>query len=382
MRIINKKPVKRCEKCNHLIPLHFDKCPYCEGTVLVKHGIPESNNTEIDDTEFHMPPLSKKAKKRILYAGIAVVAVGLVAIIISLISSLFVLNKTIFEPIDDEELQSLIDDDPGFAAKYQWIAVMRDNIVLEEEKALYEKVTYKELCDFIDVYTDTAKCNEIARKANEEFNEKYYNPIIPKLEAKIEEFTEYINTHDVENYLEIEVGKRYEYEHGRYYPGFYFTLSFPTEQILDCRVRYGMYNKKWGYLHYSARGEANLEELQEMCESARYRWTDISSFSPNIYDEWELDFEILSVTKANGEVISPEEARKVVTPVVLEYLEDPYEYTELLFIREQIDSNFPDRNDYIYKKLDEELDAINPICNKLVNRFNDTRCSLPCGWNQ
>ena len=79
MRTIAFKPVKRCERCNHLIPQSMTECPYCQGKLHIK-----DEEAPMPTPSFTMPQFSRKTWY--IIAGV-VAAIAVVAVLSSLLSS-------------------------------------------------------------------------------------------------------------------------------------------------------------------------------------------------------------------------------------------------------------------------------------------------------
>lgn len=103
MTIIDLKPVRRCEHCNHLIPASMADCPYCSQRAFTRNTPTETE----EEPAFEIKPLSPKAKKGILYGCIAVVAV--VAIIFIVKGIVGMISKN--EPASDEIETEIVFDD-------------------------------------------------------------------------------------------------------------------------------------------------------------------------------------------------------------------------------------------------------------------------------
>lgn len=97
MTRIDFKPVRRCGKCNHLIPADLNDCPYCHGeeepTSYPRH---EATRQEVvKQTE--RQPMDPKTKKRLLAMG----GIALLAIIAGVLIWHFIANA----PISDDSLE-------------------------------------------------------------------------------------------------------------------------------------------------------------------------------------------------------------------------------------------------------------------------------------
>lgn len=370
MNLIDLKYVRRCDKCCHLIPEDAQECPYCQGSVSIDRQarmLPEEPVEEVP-----REPMSEETKKKLKIAGVAAVALIVLALGVNYVMGLYRLDKPITEPLTAEEISSETEKEPEFAAMYQQIEGMRSQIQDTEEKNTFGKITYKQMIDFLKLYSSTEYCNKIYQKADEEYEEVHHKPALVKVEETKKKWKDFVENHTPENFINITVGNRYEQSGYYYYPGFFFKVTFPKGEIQDCRVHYGLYNKSGEYYHYNAEADGDLQALLERSETNGYRWNNAYSYSQDIFDSWETRCEIRSVTRSDGTVIQKSDLDEV-PATVQEYLDNATPETEFALIRDQIDKSYPSkdkvRSDFVLKKLSSE----DELCCKLAELTNNAK---------
>lgn len=360
MTIIDFQPVKRCPKCGRLIPQHLDTCPYCQGDYSLRRpeAAPESVITP-------RQPMDPKTKKRILLGIGAAAIIGLVIAGVMFIMSALRLNKSILETFDTDEISAICEDHPNFRQQYETIGLMRDFIKSQGLEDEYGDITYKDAITFIEKTTDEKWVQEIIDKATKNYEEKFHAPILPKVKAEEKKWKDYIEEHDPNKYLVVTPHERYVDDDWCWRPGFYFDLEFPKGNIRDCSVHYGLvsdYNNDWDD---SCDEWGDLANLRERNVSNDYRWLNVSSYAQDIYDDHHTRVEVYSVTLNDGTVISVDDVENNVPQTAREYIGNPGR-DDSAFIRECIDKNYPLKDEYISRILQDEVKALNPLIYKLL----------------
>lgn len=380
MKTIELQPVKRCPKCQRLIPQHLNTCPYCEGHYTIPRPEPDDDET----TRIITPPrqpMSPKTKKRIIFGVGAAAALGLIIFGVVYLMSALRLNRSILEPFSADEIASIAQDHPDFRDQYQLIETMRDVIKDEGRETEYEDVTYKDMIAYLDKCADEQWCSDIIEKAQEEYEEKFHQPLLSKVKAEEKKWRDYIEEHDPNKYLVITPHERYVDDDWCWRPGFYYELSFPKGSIRDCSAHCGLVSKTTGDWHSNAEEWSDLADLRDRNVNESYRWSNVSSYTQDIYDNYSMYAELYSVTLNNGTVISTDDIDNV-PQAARQYIDNPKApNAEARFIRECIDKDYPFPDEYIGKALDKALKDLNPLCHRLVKYVSkhDHNFSVPMG---
>lgn len=319
-----------------------------------------------------------QAQKNILIGA----AAGIVLIVACVIGyNLFmdsrILNRSISEQYTFEEIEKIEKDEPDFGTYYGMIENIRQYIEQDPE---FAEITYKRMLVYLKHYTNTDYCYSLASDASQIFEEKYHKPLLAKIEAERNKWTEYIDTHNPENYLKINIGQRYVESYGSYYPGFYFELEYPKGEITDCSVRYGLVNKETEAWCSNADSHGDLEALRERSKDKDYRWNYMYSYSKDIYDTWKMEAVINSVTLPSGEVINRNDVENVPT-AAMAYIDNPSSENEFAFVKDCIDPNYPSLQEIIAKTTVENLTKEDALCTKLIELTNQYSIVIPRGWN-
>lgn len=360
MTIIDFQPVKRCPKCGRLIPQHLDTCPYCQGDYSFRRpeAAPESVITP-------RQPMDPKTKKRILFGIAGAAIIGLIIWGVIFIMGAMRLNKSILKPFTPDEVTAICKDHPNFDKQYAIIEQMRNFINEAGIQEEYGDITYKDAIAFIDRVNDEKWTQETMEKAISEYEEKFHKPILPKVKAEEEKWKKYIEEHDPNKYLIVTPHERYVDDDWCWRPGFYFDLEYPKGNIRDCSVHYGLvsdYNNDWDD---NCDEWGDLANLRERNVSNDYRWLNVSSYAQDIYDDHHTRVEVYSVTLNDGTVISVDDVENNVPQTAREYINNPSS-DDSAFIRECIDNNYPLKDEYISRILQDEVKALNPLIYKLL----------------
>lgn len=363
MTIIDLKPVRRCGHCNHLIPASMTDCPYCSQRAFF-HNTP--NEPEEEEPAFEMKPLSPKAKKGILFGSIALVAVIAIVFIVQTIANMFVLNKSILEPLDESTVMSQIEKDPGFSQFYSEVSQLRDYITSEEDKAKYEDITYNDFREFYDSYSSEVYCDEIKQQADAEYDEKIMTPMNARVDSVKEAWTKFIDEHSIEKYITITTHNMFFGSPGSYHPAWYYIINNPGK-VADCEADI-VFPRFWDdiTLHY------NLEQMKEMstADNVNYLTNEYAS-GDDYWERHEVKVNIKSITLSDGTIITADEINQV-PATVTNFMQDDNEYTRLSLIHETIDAEFPSRPDYQTQAVIGKLTEKNEHCMELIQRVESS----------
>ena len=358
MTIIDLKPVRRCGQCNHLIPASMTDCPYCSKRAFTQNTPNESE----EEPAFEMKPLSPKAKKGILFGGIALVAVIAIVLIVQAIANMFVLNKSIMEPLDNSTVMSQIEKDPSFSQFYSEVSRLRDYITSEEDKTKYEDITYNDFREFYNSYSSEVYCDEIKQQADGEYDEKMMTPMNARVDSVKEVWTKFIDEHAIEKYITITTHNMFYGSPGSYHPAWYYIINNPGK-VADCEADV-VFPRFWNdiTLHY------NLEQMKEMSSADNVNYlTNEYAYGDDYWSSHEVKINIKSITLSNGTIITADDINQVPASVN-SFLQEDNEYTRLSLIHETIDDEFPSRPDYQTKIVIDKLTEKYEHCMELIRR--------------
>lgn len=282
-------------------------------------------------------------------------------------------TTSFLDPLSADDIKALSKDYPSYTKHYDAVNAMRDYVCKNALIDDYQALTYGELLDYLDTFTDTEYAQKIIQLASEEHGEKVYAPYVEKLDSTINEWREYKREHTPGNYLRVTPKvNRYTTESRTYGTIYVQELSYDIDyprgdaepQVVDCNLRcqyHDIYGEQMGD---QAVFFYDLEWLKTKKQVFR------GMGSKTVYEEHEL----LSVTLSDGSVITPEDFENNAPYYVRQYIDSDAKgdeaYTlEGMIIKELIDSNFTPIYDYTFQALERAYKDACPLAHKLVNNF-------------
>lgn len=354
MTIIDLKPVRRCGNCRHLIPASMDDCPYCSQRAYAKRKavVAEEENVAVK-------PLSPVAKKRIIIGAVVVGLVLVVLFVWQTVANMFVLNKSILEPLDDSVVESQMKDDPTFGTFYYEVSRLRDFVTSPEDKEKYKDITYNDFRNFYDAYTSELYCNQVKEKADAEYDEKVLAPMNARVDSVVAVWETFMDEHNIDKYITITTHNTTYNDH----PAWYYVIN-NLGKVTDCQAEV-VYSGSWSgdvTLHRS------LAEMEEVISPDNMTYlTGEYAFGDDFWDRHELTVNIKSVTLKDGKVITSEDINEV-PYAVRGFLEDNSEDSRVNLIQSTIDSEFPWRGTYQILAVQKNLKEKYEHCYELVDR--------------
>ena len=354
MTIIDLKPVRRCGNCRHLIPASMDDCPYCSQRAYAKRKavVAEEESVEVK-------PLSPVAKKRIIIGAVAVGLVLVVLFVWQAVANMFVLNKSILEPLDDSVVESQMKDDPTFGTFYYEVSRLRDFVTSNEDKKKYEDITYNDFRTFYDAYSSELYCDKLKQAAAEEYDEKMLAPMSARVDSVKAAWEAFIDEHNIEKYITITTHKMIYNDH----PAWYYVIN-NTGKVTDCQAEV-VYSGGWGRDITLYR---SLAEMEEVISSDNVTYlTNEYAWGDDFWDRHEVNVNIKSITLRNGKNITSEDINEVPYAVTA-FLENDNEDTRVNLIQTTIDSEFPWKMAYEQQAVAKNLKEKYEHCYELVDR--------------
>lgn len=359
MTLIDLKPVRRCGSCYHLIPAAMKNCPYCHGNFKAGASAPAEVPQDDEEVKSQIKSLSPQTKRRLLWGAAACTVLVIGIVVWQFVANSMMLGKSILEPLDESAVISKTKDNPEFERFYTEISELRDHIKSDEDKEKYKDISYNDFMEYYNSYSSVVYCDDIKQKAVEVYNKDLLAPMRSRVDSVKNFWAKYVEEHDVKKYITVDLIKSVSYMG---YPTFYFIVRYPKEKLSECSATLH-YPDRWG-----AESTYNLD-LQQLLDhnsaemAYNLNWEDSDYWNNN-----EMRLVINSVTLAkSGKTIIADDMEKVPS-VVTSYLEDDSEYNEQALIRELIDSNFPSRDEYALKAVQENLKAKNAALYELIER--------------
>ena len=377
MASINLKSVNRCERCYHLIPTSLNQCPYCNGAVTIK-------KVNVNRVVSHdkVPPvftsistlkkryrfkfnLTAEHKKYLKIGGIALV--GLIAILFvwNLVSEALVLNKSIFEPLKDSVVSSRAEDDPAFFSFYKDVTRLRECITEPKDQERFKDVSYKDFRKFYDQYNSKEFCDKIIAKSNPIYTKNILAPMKVKVDSIVNKWDTYIETHDVNKYITVNITKSYFSRNMETHPAWYFTLEYPKGTVnggnFELNIKEGdesLYSFNWTLQNMQEGTEKNLTFLTR-------EYTDGMSF----WEDHDMDVAILNLYLSDGTVISSKDIENI-PDEVRNYKDLQSEENEYALIKALINSKFVSRKRYNSNSVVSYFKKYYPHYSEMVNIAN------------
>lgn len=376
--LIDLKPVRRCGKCQRLIPADRTRCPYCSGEFVgIPHGVPRTCHPETSEPKERKPMSPETKKKMMIGAGVAAVAI-IVLIVVNMIQGMYRLDKSILEPLDPNDVAAIIKDDPQFRKVYELTNTIREQVRTPEDKAKYGEITYKRLRDYMNYFGNKMYTDEQIEVFRKNYESEIHEPVKPKVDELVKKWQKFVEENDVNKYLEIQVQTSYTTDGwGTSHPAWYFVIKTPKGKLADCDVTVECKNPEQGYESYgtSTQHFGSLEELQEQVgrDNQKY-WVNVTN--SDFWNEYQMIPTINSVTLANGKVITADAANEV-PETVKAYLDNKNADTEFAMIKELIDKTYPSENEYAAKQLEKKLQELDPLCYELLTKVSRATYTLP-----
>ena len=358
MTLIDLKPVRRCGECYHLIPAVLKNCPYCHGDVKAKPLSAKTPNDE-EAESFHISPLSPETKQRLLWGGAACALLVVAVLVWQFVANSMVLGKSILEPLDESTVISKTKDNPDFERFYNEVSELRNFIKSEEDKEKYKDVSYNDFLSYYNSYSSVVYCDEIKKNAAESYDKDLLAPMHSRIDSVKVSWTKFIEEHDVNNFINVDIKKGVNYSG---YPIFYFIVRYPKEKLSDCSATLH-FPDRWGY-----ESTYNLDLQQLLDHNSADMAYNLNWEDTNYWKNNEITLQINSVRlEKSGKIITADDKEQV-PEVVTAYLNDNSEYNELTLIRELLDSEFPSRDDYALKAVQDNLKKKNTKLYELIER--------------
>lgn len=386
MKLIDLKPVKRCQNCGHLIPDNYDSCPYCEGKVgsfasnvkpvTVKMPEPEP---EPERVPRERKPLDPKTKKMILIAGIAVVVLIAGFFGVRLYMSMHRLDKPITEVLSQSDVKSLSEEDSTFAAFYEQVGIIRESIVTQADKEKFGKITYREMKNFLQMYSNENYCTRLKNEAKNQYEVQYRQPILPQLNAIIAKWKQFEDDHNPNNYLNIVLHNEYSTTpYGDTRPAVWFELKYPKGSITDCSVNCYCKSNESEDIYVDSQQYFDLTSLSFYNNAENVLFTG-DTYDTGFWNNWTYVTEVKSVTLPDNSIITIDDTTQV-PEEVRNFLKESTPENECKVVKAQLNPNYPSFDQFASESICNELKEQDPLCFELVEIANASIERIPRGW--
>jgi hypothetical protein len=387
MKLIDLKPVKRCQNCGHLIPDNYDSCPYCEGKVgsfasnvkpvTVKMPEPEP---EPERVPRERKPLDPKTKKMILIAGIAVVVLIAGFFGVRLYMSMHRLDKPITEVLSQSEVNALSEDDPTFAAFYEQVGIIRESIVTQADKEKFGKITYREMKSFLQMYSNENYCTRLKNEAKNQYEVQYRQPILPQLNAIIAKWKQFEDDHNPNNYLKVVTHTLYTADaYGDTGTSVWFDLKYPKGTITDCSVYCYCKSNTNDEIYFDSGQYVDLSIMLNNNAADNTHFITSDYHSTDFWDNWSFVTEVKSVTLPDNSIITIDDTTQV-PEEVRNFLKESTPENECKVVKAQLNPNYPSFDQFASESICNELKEQDPLCFELVEIANASIERIPRGW--
>lgn len=364
MNRLNLVQMKRCPTCGHLIPKGYDQCPYCSNTEI------KLPNTDASEPPHKREPMSPRTKKRlrngfIIGGSIAMLLIAGFAILSNYYNAR-IMKQSILVPLTQSQLEAKRKSCPQLMENVELFEEIRDKVIGTPDKATYENITYQQMIDYLDFLSDEK--TQLQEKATEAYQE-YSNPYEEKFRVEADKWTDFYNKHDPAAYLKLTFHTRYHSEYWYvsylYYPAFWTDIEYPRGSIKNCEVVYGLWSEEDQQWYKGTTFTASLEQLKDFKESKEYHFTNIVSYSPDIYNSYSIKYEIKSVTLSDGTLIKDSD-RNEIPEEMLRYIEDQIPVNKTLAIRALVEKDFMEQEAYVDSYLDKAYKEKDELCYELL----------------
>lgn len=320
----------------------------------------------------------QRKKKIIIIVGI-VVAVLIVGFIgISFYFSTHRLNKPITEALSESDLKSLCDDDPTFMAFYKQVNIIRASIVTEADKEKFGEITYQEMKDFLQMYTNDSYCARLLDVAKKQYDSQCRQPILPQLNALVAKWKKFEEDHNPNSYIKIDAHTAITMNLGFSRPTVWFSLKFPKGSIKDCSV-YACCKSKDDEYEICTGSERDYSLFNLKDSSAESAWIVADSFASDFWSYWSYYFEVKSVTLPDETIVTLSDTIQV-PDVVRNYLNNSTPENEYEMVKAQINPSYPTFDQYASKVICDKLKEKDSLCFELVEMTNAPGDFIHRGW--
>ena len=370
MTLIDLKPVRRCTTCGHLVPASHHACPYCSGqqfAVDERPAAPVCEQQQVPAPQTPRAPrepMSRGLKIGLIAAG-AVAVLAIVAVVgIKMYSFNHILEKSIFEPLTQDEVAKLAEDDSDFREFYSQCVTVREELRTPEDREKFGTVTYKEMREFMNYFGNDVWLNEQRTKAAEAYETDVHQKIKPQLDSVVNKWQTYIDEHQIDKCIQVAVHTTYSSDGYYTHPGFYFTTNVLNSNIQE--VDAYLETKYKDSEMTDMENKISLSDLQKYAsEDHKAYWTH--NYSSDFWDYRTCELSIRSITLTDGTVID-ETGPNNVPQEISTYLDNKTEQTELAVIRTFIQTNYPSVADYQKDFINKHLKELDPLCFEMMNK--------------
>lgn len=284
------------------------------------------------------------------------------------------LKKSVIEPIEIEDLKSIIEKDTLFEFTYKAVQKIRDAKLTDDdvEKAKWSDMTYNQVHKMVQLYSDTLAQSKYAGKIKTDWGNKY-GALNTQFDSVINYWKKYKIDNSLEPYVQVELFDVQTDERG--YPSIGFKIIPLKGEIDKLRFHY-QFNKKSDEKskikkrNYSILDNSWTITIDERINKPKIFW----EFDPvnmdllknklleEVLDKYEFELELTEINK-NGVKLSIYDLEVPVSiRIFLDKEQDGsmLEYWKEDIIKEYLNGNYISYSNFKYSKIDSIAKTIDP----------------------
>lgn len=166
----------------------------------------------------------------------------LVLIFITFVSCNNKLDKSVIEPMEIEDLKTIIEKDTLFEYTYKAIQKIREDVLTDDvQKAKWSDITYNRVHNMMKFYSDSLTQSKYTKEIRKEWQDKY-GKYDKKVDSIADYWEKYLKDNSLNNYVAIELFDVQTSENGEVKIG--FKISPHKDGIEDLIFEYIFLDKK------------------------------------------------------------------------------------------------------------------------------------------
>jgi len=166
----------------------------------------------------------------------------LVLIFITFVSCNNKLDKSVIEPMEIEDLKTIIEKDTLFEYTYKAIQKIREDVLTDDvQKAKWSDITYNRVHNMMKFYSDSLTQSKYTKEIRKEWQDKY-DKYDKKVDSIANYWEKYLKDNSLNNYVAIELFDVQTSENGEVKIG--FKISPLKDGIEDLIFEYIFLDKK------------------------------------------------------------------------------------------------------------------------------------------
>lgn len=296
-----------------------------------------------------------------IWCWLATIVLGALIVLFAIsVADVIAMNKSIYKELPSDCVSELETKYDSFAQFYRYTRWAADAAEGKEDAAKFEKIKYKRLYKYVHEINTSSHRAELMDKQDQAYMNQFIAPHEEALKDEIEKWNQFIIENNPDPYLNVTVHTGNHNQTDGWYsywgcPDWYFSVEEPKGELSDATVTFRIMNSNG---HVMEEKKYTLAELKEYSDEAHIQYYKVQD--PSFWNTHTPEIIVNSITQ--GDKTLTDDTIKQVPASVRAYNVESSKENKINIVRELIDSNCPDHDEWVKNAVEEQLKAADELC--------------------